>query len=139
MGRSDSFGLVCSDIWTLLLFEAVYRGSQDRSENPYRATRKYVGRGEGLKKKKEKEDTVKSGEQKGRNKRAEAEEEGELASASSPYASSAATCRWTFSPEIWRRSTRSGVDVGERVCLCVSTGPDGTSLGAGEIGETLQE
>ena len=24
--------------------------------------------------------------------------------------------------------TRSGVDVGERVCLCVSTGPDGTSL-----------
>ena len=36
-------------------------------------------------------------------------------------------------------SSRSGVDVGERVCLCVSTGPDGTSLGAGEIGETLQE
>ena len=35
--------------------------------------------------------------------------------------------------------TGSGVDVGERVCLCVSTGPDGTSLGAGEIGETLQE
>ena len=53
MGRSDSFGLVCSDIWTLLLFES--RGSQDRSENPYRATRKYVGKGEGLKKKKEKE------------------------------------------------------------------------------------
>jgi hypothetical protein len=33
----------------------VCRGSQDRSENPYRATRKYVGKGEGLKKKKEKE------------------------------------------------------------------------------------
>ena len=32
-----------------------------------------------------------------------------------------------------------GVDVGERVCLCVSTGPDGTSLGAGETGEMLQE
>ena len=89
MGRSDSFGLVCSDIWTLLLFETVCRGSQDRSENPYRATRKYVGRGEGLKKKKEKKDTVKSGEQKGRNKRAEAEEEGELASVPPPYASSA--------------------------------------------------
>ena len=44
MGRSDSFGLVCSDIWTLLLFETVCRGSQDRSENPYRATRKYVGK-----------------------------------------------------------------------------------------------
>ena len=55
MGRSDSFGLVCSDIWTLLLFEIVCKGSQDRSENPYRATRKYVGKGEGLKKKKEKE------------------------------------------------------------------------------------
>ena len=54
MVRSDSFGLVFSDIWTLLLFETVCRGSQDRSENPYRATRKYVGR-EGLKKKKEKE------------------------------------------------------------------------------------
>ena len=27
----------------------------------------------------------------------------------------------------------------ERVCLCVSTGPDRTSLGAGEIGEMLQE
>ncbi|EDK98391.1 mCG1038734, partial [Mus musculus] len=53
VGRSDSFGLVCSDIWTLLLFES--RGSQDRSENPYRAIRKYVRRGEGLKKKKEKE------------------------------------------------------------------------------------
>ena len=53
MGRSDSFGLVCSDIWTLFLFETVCRGSQDRSENPYRTTREYVGR-EGLKKKKEK-------------------------------------------------------------------------------------
>jgi hypothetical protein len=36
VGRSDSFGLVCSDIWTLLLFES--RDSQDRSENPYRST-----------------------------------------------------------------------------------------------------
>jgi hypothetical protein len=52
VGRSDSFGF---DIWTLLLFEIVGRGSQDRSENPYRATGKYVGRGEGFKKKKEKE------------------------------------------------------------------------------------
>ena len=59
MGRSDSFGLVCSDIWTLLLFETVCRGSQDRSENPYRATRKYVRRGKGLKKKKEKERRIK--------------------------------------------------------------------------------
>jgi hypothetical protein len=33
----------------------VYRSSQDRSENPYRATREYVRRGEGLKRKKEKE------------------------------------------------------------------------------------
>lgn len=94
----------------------------------------------GLKRKRKKKgDTVLSGGQKGRNKRAEVEEEGELAFVPPPYASSAATCRWTFCPEIWRGSTRSGVDVGERVCLCVSTGPDGTSLGAGEIGETLQE
>jgi hypothetical protein len=35
VGRSDSFGLVCSDICILLLFES--RDSQDRSENPYRA------------------------------------------------------------------------------------------------------
>jgi hypothetical protein len=49
VGRSDSFGLVCSDIWTLLLFKL---SSQDRSENPYRATREYVKRGEGLKKEK---------------------------------------------------------------------------------------
>ena len=94
----------------------------------------------GLKRKRKKKgDTVLSGGQKGQNKRAEVEEEGKLASAPPPYASSAATCRWTFCPEIWRGSTRSGVDVGERVCLCVSTGPDGTSLGAGEIDETLQE
>ena len=39
----------------------------------------------------------------------------------------------------WKSLPTSGVDMGERVCLCVSTGPDGTSLGAGEIGETLQE
>ena len=94
----------------------------------------------GLKRKRKKKgDTVLSDGQKGQNKRAEVEEEGELAFVPPPYASSAATCRWTFCPEIWRGSTRSGVDVGERVCLCVSTGPDGTSLGAGEIGETLQE
>ena len=94
----------------------------------------------GLKRKRKKKgDTVLSGGQKGQNKRAEVEEEGELAFVPPPYASSAATCRWTFCPEIWRGSTGSGVDVGERVCLCVSTGPDGTSLGAGEIGETLQE
>ena len=94
----------------------------------------------GLKRKRKKKgDTVLSGGQEGQNKRAEAEEEGELASASSPYASSAATYRWTFCLEIWRGWTGSGVDVGERVCLCVSTGPDGTSLGAREIGETLQE
>jgi hypothetical protein len=101
VGTSDSFGLVCSDIWTVLLFETVCRGSQDRSENPYRATREYVGRGEGLKKKK-KGDTVLSGGQKEQNKRAEAEEEGELASAPPPYASSAATYRRTFCPEVWR-------------------------------------
>jgi hypothetical protein len=57
----------------------------------------------GLKRKrKKKEDTVLSGGQKRQNKRAEAEEEGELASAPAPYASSAATYRRTFCPEIWR-------------------------------------
>ena len=57
----------------------------------------------GLKRKRKKKgDTVLSGGQKGQNKRAEAEEEGELASASSPYASSAATCRWTFCLEVWK-------------------------------------
>ena len=35
--------------------------------------------------------------------------------------------------------TGSGVDMGERVCLCVSTGPDGTPLGAEEVSENLQE
>ena len=70
----------------------------------------------GLKRKRKKKgDTVLSGGQKGQNKRAEVEEEGELAFAPPPYASSAATCRWTFCLEIWRGSTRSGVDVGERV------------------------
>ena len=43
-----------------------------------------------------------SGGQKGQNKRAEAEEEGELASAPPPYASSAATYRWIFCLEVWR-------------------------------------
>jgi hypothetical protein len=57
----------------------------------------------GLKRKRKKKgDTVLSGGQKGQNKRAEAEEEGELASAPPPYASSAATCRWTFCPEVWK-------------------------------------
>ena len=93
MGRSDSFGLVCSDIWTLLLFEL--SGSQDRPEKPYRAAGEYVGRGEGLKKKK-KGDTVLSGGQKGQNKRAEAEEGGELASTPPPYTSSAAAYKRRF-------------------------------------------
>jgi hypothetical protein len=53
-------------------------------------------------KRKRKGDTVLSGGQKGQNKRAEAEEEGELASAPPPYASLAATYRWTFCPEVWR-------------------------------------
>jgi hypothetical protein len=97
VGRSDSFGLVCHDIWTLLLFES--RGSQNRSENPYRATREYVRR-EGLKKK---GDTVLSGEQKGQNKRVEAEEEGELAFAPPPYASSAAIYGQTFCLEVWKK------------------------------------
>ena len=43
----------------------------------------------GLKRKRKKKDTVLSGGQKGQNKRAEAEEEGELASVPPPYASSA--------------------------------------------------
>ena len=84
----------------------------------------------GLKRKRKKKgDTVLSGGQKGQNKRAEAEEEGELASVPPPYASSAATCRWTFCLEIWRGSTGSGVDVGERVCLCVSPGSPTTAVG----------
>jgi hypothetical protein len=57
----------------------------------------------GLKRKKKKKgDTVLSGEQKGQNKRAEAEEEGELASEAPPYASLAAAYRRTFCPEVWR-------------------------------------
>jgi hypothetical protein len=57
----------------------------------------------GLKRKrKKKRDTVLSGGQKGQNKRVEAEEEGELASAPPPCASSAATYRWTFCQEVWR-------------------------------------
>ena len=50
----------------------------------------------------EKGDTVLSGGQKGQNKRAEAEEEGELASVPPPYASSAATYRQTICLEVWR-------------------------------------
>ena len=58
----------------------------------------------GLKRKRKKKgDTVLSGGQKGQNKRAEAEEEGELASASSPYASLAAAYKWTFCSEVWRK------------------------------------
>jgi hypothetical protein len=45
---------------------------------------------------------VLSGGQEGQNKRAEAEEEGELASAPPPYATSTATYRQTFCLEIWR-------------------------------------
>ena len=57
----------------------------------------------GLKRKRKKKgDTVLSGGQKGQDNRAEAEEEGELASAPPPYASSAATYRQTFCPEVWR-------------------------------------
>ena len=62
----------------------------------------------GLKRKRKKKgDTVLSGGQKG-HKRAEAEEEGELASAPPPYASSAATYRQTFCPEIWRIDSPDG-------------------------------
>jgi hypothetical protein len=45
---------------------------------------------------------VLSGGQKEQNKRAEAEEEGELASSPPPYASSAGAYRWTFCLEVWR-------------------------------------
>ncbi|EDL36640.1 mCG1041760 [Mus musculus] len=61
----------------------------------------------GLKRKRKKKgDTVLPGGQKGQNKRAEVEEEGELASAPPPYASSAATYRWTTCPEIWREDNK---------------------------------
>ena len=57
----------------------------------------------GLKRKrKTKGDTVLSGGQKGQNKRAEAEEEGELAFAPPPYASSSAIYGQTFCPEVWK-------------------------------------
>ena len=62
----------------------------------------------GLKRKRKKKDTVLSGGQEGRNKRAEVEEEGELASVPPPYASSAAAYRWTFCPEIWRIDSPDG-------------------------------
>lgn len=63
----------------------------------------------GLKRKRKKKgDTVLSGGQKGQNKRAEVEEEGELAFVPPPYASSAATYRWTFCPEIWRIDSPDG-------------------------------
>lgn len=66
----------------------------------------------GLKRKKKKKgDTVLTGGQKGQNIRAEAEEEGELASAPPPYASSAAAYRRTFCPEIWREVRQSCWDV----------------------------
>jgi hypothetical protein len=45
---------------------------------------------------------VLSGEQKGQNKRAEAEEEGELASMPPLYTSLATAYGWTFCPEVWR-------------------------------------
>ena len=57
----------------------------------------------GLKRKRKKKgDTVLSGGQKGQNKRAEAEEEGELAFAPPPYASSSAIYGQTFCPEVWK-------------------------------------
>lgn len=57
----------------------------------------------GLKRKRKKKgDTVLSGGQKGQDNRAEAEEEGELASAPPPYASSAAIYGQTFCPEVWK-------------------------------------
>mgnify|MGYP001130736056 CR=1 FL=1 len=57
----------------------------------------------GLKRKRKKKgDTVLSGGQKGQNKRAEVEEEGELASVPPPYAFSAATYRRTHCSEVWR-------------------------------------
>jgi hypothetical protein len=57
-------------------------------------------------KRKKKGDTVLSGGQKGQNKRAEAEEEGELASVPPSYASSAATYR-IFCLEVWREDRLS--------------------------------
>jgi hypothetical protein len=45
---------------------------------------------------------VLSGGKKGQNKRVEAEEEGKLASAPPPHASSAAAYRHTFCSEVWR-------------------------------------
>ena len=57
----------------------------------------------GLKRKRKKKgDTVLSGGQKGQNKRVEAEEEGELAFAPPPYASSSAIYGQTFCPEVWK-------------------------------------
>jgi len=101
VGRSDNFGLVCSDIWTLLLFES--RVSQDRSENPYRETRGYVRRGEGIKKKKRKIKETQCYQVDRKDKiKAEVEKEGELASTPPPYASSAAAYRRTFCLEVWR-------------------------------------
>jgi hypothetical protein len=64
----------------------------------------YVRRREGPKKKKKrkrKETQCYQVDRKDKIK-AEVEEEGELASAPPPYASSAAPYRWTFCPEIWR-------------------------------------
>ena len=58
----------------------------------------------GLKRKRKKKgDTVLSGGQKGQNKRVEAEEEGELAFAPPPYASSSAIYGQTFCPEVWKK------------------------------------
>ncbi|EDL14653.1 mCG54179, isoform CRA_a [Mus musculus] len=57
----------------------------------------------GLKRKRKKKgDTVLSGGQKGQDNRVEAEEEGELASAPPPYASSSAIYGQTFCPEVWK-------------------------------------
>ena len=55
MGRSDSFGFVCSDIWTLLLFETVCRGSQDSQKILTEQQESMSEEEKGLKRKKEKE------------------------------------------------------------------------------------
>ena len=66
----------------------------------------------GLKRKRKKKgDTVLSGGQKGQNKRVEVEEEGELAFAPPPYASSSAIYGQTFCPEVWKEDRFSFWDV----------------------------
>jgi hypothetical protein len=81
-----------------LCVEAVKTGQKILTEQQERMLEE-----KGLKRKKKKKgDTVLSVGQKGQNKRAEMEEEGKLASAPPPYASSAAAYRRTFCLEVWR-------------------------------------